>query len=198
MKKKSFLIFIFFIFLIYASLVSSEYWNELTIGQGDSRYCRLFNSCTVKDLNVTGNFTGNQFYGETNIHPDGNITVIINTQDVHENITGFNETTSNGFTLQGDNSLVVDVAGRYQADFWVSSSGGVNRVYETCLAINNEHATPHAHRRQGTPGDIGSMSGGGIIDLEVGDYVNLQVRNVDGTQNVDIFYAGMRLERIGE
>ncbi len=149
------------------------------------------------NLNVTGNFTGNQFYGETNIHPDGNITVIINTQGVHENITGFNESTSNGFTLIGNHSLRVDIAGVYDADFWISSSGGVNKIYESCLAVNGEHATPHAHRRQGTPGDIGSISGGGILLLNEGDMINLQIKNTEGTQNVDIFYAGMRFDRIG-
>ena len=152
----------------------------------------------VGNVNVTGNLTANFIYGETNIHPDGNITVTINTQNVHENITGFNETMLNGFTLSGNDSLVANVAGRYEADYWVSMSGGANRLYSTCLAVNGEHVTPHAHRKQGTPGDVGSMSGGGIIDLNVGDYINLQIRNEDGTQNADIFFAGMRLVRIGD
>ena len=152
----------------------------------------------VGDQNLTGNFSGNQFYGETSIHPDGNITVVINTQNVHENITGFNETKLNGFTLSGNNSLITDVAGRYEATYWVSLSGGVNILYSTCLAVNNEHVTPHAHRKQGASGDVGSMSGGGILDLNVGDIINLQIRNEDGNQNVDIFFAGMRLVRIGD
>ncbi len=151
----------------------------------------------VGNQNLTGNFSGDQFYGETNIHPDGNITVIINTQGVHENITGFNETHLNGFTLSGNHSLVANVAGRYSADFWISMAGGTKKIYSACLAVNNEHATPHAHRKQGSAGDIGSMSGGGIIELNEGDIINLQIRNEDGTQNADIFFAGMRFVRIG-
>ena len=149
-------------------------------------------------INSNGNFTGNQIYGETNVHPDGNITVIINTQNVHENITGFNVNKTNGFIMDGNDTLIAQVSGRYQADYWLSVSGGVNDIYESCLAVNNEHVEPHAHRKQGTPGDIGSMSGGSIIDINAGDTINLQIRNTDATANVDIFFAGMRLVRVGD
>ncbi len=149
------------------------------------------------DLNVVGNITANQIYGDTSVHPDGNITIDIETQNVHRNITGFDETQLNGFTLE-DNALVAQVSGRYTVDYWLSLSGGVNRIYESCIAVNGEHVTPHAHRKQGTPGDIGSMSGGGVISLNEGDIINLQIRNTEGTQDVDIFFAGMRLNRIGD
>ena len=42
------------------------------------------------------------------------------------------------------------------------------------------------------------MSGGSVISLNQGDIINLQIRNIDGTQDVDIFNAGMRLVRIGD
>ena len=152
----------------------------------------------IGNINVTGNFTGNFIYGETNVHPDGNITVIIETANVHRNITGFDNNQTNGFIMQGDDSLIAQVDGLYEVDYWVSMAGGVNQIYETCIAVNGEHETPHAHRKQGTPGDIGSMSGGGIIDLKAGDIINLQIQNTDSTANADIFQAGMRLVRIGD
>ncbi len=151
----------------------------------------------IGGINATGNITGNFIFGETSIHPDGNITIDIETPGVHKNITGFNESELNGFTLQ-DNALVAEIGGRYKIDYWISSAGGVNNIYESCIAVNGEHVTPHAHRRQGTPGDIGSMSGGGIISLNAGDIVNLQIQNTEGIQDVDIFFAGMRLVRIGD
>ena len=148
-------------------------------------------------LKVTGNITGNVIYGDVNVHPDGNITIDIEIQGVHKNITGFDEMQLNGFTLE-DDALVTQIDGKYLVDFWLSTAGGVNRIYESCIAVNGEHVTPHAHRKQGAAGDIGSMSGGSIINLTKGDIVNLQIRNTDGTQDVDVFFAGMRLTRIGD
>ena len=148
-------------------------------------------------INATENITGNYIYGDISVHPDGNITVEIEIQNIHKNITGFDKTHLNGFKLV-DNALVAEVDGEYKVDYWLSTAGGVNRIYESCIAVNGEHETPHAHRKQGAAGDIGSMSGGGVITLVAGDIVNLQIRNIDGTQDVDIFNAGMRLERLGD
>ncbi len=177
--------------------------GDLTFGFGEiidnivDGWIRVTGSLNViGDINQSGNFTGNQIYGETNIHPDGNFTVVIDTQDEHVNITGFDDFKLNGFILE-DDALVAQVAGVYSADFWLSTSGGVNDIYESCITVNGIHETPHAHRKQGTPGDVGSMSGGGIINLSVGDRINLEIRNIDSTADVTIFYAGMRFERIG-
>ena len=148
-------------------------------------------------ISLPGNITANQIYGDTSVHPDGNITIDIETQDVHRNITGFDVSNLNGFMLQ-DDSLVAQVDGKYKVDYWLSTAGGVKKIYESCIAVNGEHQTPHAHRKQGAAGDIGSMSGGGIINLTAGDIVNLQIRNTEGTQNVVIFNAGMRLIRVGD
>lgn len=151
----------------------------------------------IGHINATGNITGNFIYGDISVHPDGNITVDIEIQNIHKNITGFDKTHLNGFKLV-DNALVAEVDGEYKVDYWLSTAGGANRIYESCIAVNGEHETPHAHRKQGAAGDIGSMSGGGVITLVAGDIVNLQIRNIDGTQDVDIFNAGMRLERLGD
>ena len=42
------------------------------------------------------------------------------------------------------------------------------------------------------------MSGGSILELNEGDLINLQIRNTGGTQNANIFAAGMRFVRIGD
>ena len=52
---------LFFFFLLILPIVSSEYWDFLTIGQGDRRYCRLLGNCevnslTVQNLSVIGGF----------------------------------------------------------------------------------------------------------------------------------------------
>ena len=151
----------------------------------------------VNDLNVTGNFTGNEIYGDISVHPDGNITIDIEAPNVHRNITGFDTTKLNGFSLQ-DDALVAEIDGCYKFNFWLSMSGGVNNLYESCIAVNGEHETPHAHLRLGTPGDIGGMSGGGVFCVKRGDIINLQLRNTDGIADADMFYAGMFLKRIGD
>jgi len=52
--KKNILFFLFF-FILYSSFVSSEYWSDLTIGQGDIRYCRQGFNCVLGDLDIFGN-----------------------------------------------------------------------------------------------------------------------------------------------
>ncbi len=48
--KKHFLIFLFFIFLL--PTVSAHYWDFVTIGQGDNRWCQLLGTCEITNLKV--------------------------------------------------------------------------------------------------------------------------------------------------
>ncbi|KKK84016.1 hypothetical protein LCGC14_2787610, partial [marine sediment metagenome] len=73
------------------------------------------------DLNVVGNFTGNQVYGEMHFHSDQATghAIIINTQQVYVNITGFNGTPAdidmhkvftNGFTFINESNALRFIA----------------------------------------------------------------------------------------
>ncbi len=75
MKKKSFLIFLFFIFLT-PSLVSAHYWDFVTIGQGDARWCQLFGTCEIDNLIVK------------NLTIDNGTVIFINKTVININVTG--------------------------------------------------------------------------------------------------------------
>ncbi len=75
-KKQTFLFSFFFIFLITSSFVSAHYWDFVTIGQGDARWCRLFGTCQIDNLIVK------------NLTIDNGTVTFINKTVININVTG--------------------------------------------------------------------------------------------------------------
>ena len=98
------------------------------------------------NLDVTGNITGNYYYGEMWIHNEtGIVTTSIASQSVWYNLTGFNNTdvirgqSLNGFVYNNSfEHLTALVAGKYKASYSVSKgNAGNNQEYQFAVAINN-------------------------------------------------------------
>jgi len=160
------------------------------------------------DLNMTGNFTGNQIYGEMWMQNEtGEITTAIGTQDIYYNITGFNATDwATGQSLNGfayDNAaehLTALVAGKYKIDYSISAgNAGNNEEYHFVVAINNvlQNQTV-SHRKIATAGDVGNSGGTGFLDLLVGDNVHMMVADHGGTADLEVHSMNLNLMRIGE
>lgn len=102
MQKKQIqnLFLFFFIFvLISSNVLSDNYWTDLTVGQGDQRYCRNGFDCIMDNLIINGNLS---------IEGDVvNISVInINTTG---NIYSSGNITADGYFV-GDGSLLTGIA----------------------------------------------------------------------------------------
>ena len=160
------------------------------------------------DLNITGNFTGNQIYGEMWMQNEsGYSTTAIASSSVWYNLTGFNDTkvvtgqTLNGFTY--DNAaehLTALIAGKYRVIYSVSKgNAGNNQEYEFAVAINSiiQNNTV-IHRKLGAAGDVGDTATSGFIDLIVNDNVHIMTRNKDGTADIETHAANINLIRIGD
>jgi len=160
----------------------------------------------IGDLNVTGNITANQFYGEMwfNSHTTGVRSSIL-TQGVPVNVSGFKLGTEtgvdlNGFVFDTENEwLSCKVAGKYQSNYQLSfGNTGNNQEYIIVLAVNNVLQNKTAtHRKIGASGDVGNTAGLGYLDLNIGDNVSMSVINVDGTDDIISHSGSVNLIRIG-
>jgi cytoskeletal protein CcmA (bactofilin family) len=82
MKKKKLgilvLSFFIFLFIFNISLVNANrYWNYLTIGQADGRYCKMYGNCVVNNLTVidtVSNVTVQNINVTDDVEINGNLT----------------------------------------------------------------------------------------------------------------------------
>lgn len=158
------------------------------------------NDTTVdSDLNVTGNFTGNQIYGGMGVSNDAGFEVDLITIDVYENITNFTSTRLNGFSFSNNQSLTAQVSGVYEVTYDVSFADTANSQLGFNVGINGVPATfTHSDRKIGTGGDVGNTGGNGIIELNVGDVVTLMARDEnEPVADITISASNLKIIRIG-
>jgi hypothetical protein len=157
------------------------------------------------DITNVRNLTYDAYIGEVWFHNDtsGVITTTINTQDVWENVTGFNSSDSGnllrGFSFDSlDTYLSPSFDGTYKVDYSVSFLGGSNTHYQFSIAVNGVlQPQTDSHRKIGAAADVGNTGGTGYISLSAGDLVQLQVRNIVNTNDINPLAANVNLERKG-
>lgn len=127
----------------------------------------------VKHLFVEGNITGNFIYGKMWFHNDSatGVTTTINTQNVWENVTGFNQPSGSGQNLNG---VIYD-----------------NTLEALKIVIPGSYDCEH-HESFGNSGEDG------ILSLVKDDLVTLIVRDNDGTANVYTHSASVKCFRLGD
>ncbi len=154
-----------------------------------------------KNLIVAGNFTGNRIYAEMHFHndTDGNVTPL--TEDVWNNVTAFDQPYNgqfpNGFTY-ASSILIADIDGLYDSFYSVSFTGTVNNKYHSALAVNGEvQFGTESHDRISTGSDVLGSTGGGYLQLNVGDEVALVLMNEDSGGDATVLSANVNLEEVG-
>ncbi len=179
--------------------------EENKIGIGTANPQQELN--VIGDGNFTGNLYGSLIHGEMWAHSDtGNWLGDINTQHIYINLSiNSTETTESGQTLNGfvyeptTSSLISQISGLYKVDYSISTgNAGNNQEYQYIIAKNNviQNQTD-AHRKIGAAGDVGNSGSSGFIELAVGDFINLQARNNDGTADLIIHAVNVNLFRMG-
>lgn len=163
----------------------------------------------IKDnLDVSGNFTGNQYYGEMWNYTGHTTpwTFDITADNVYFNFTNLNIGDCNGFTFtsetqpNGGSYLTNTVAGLYKMDFSMSFlSTAVGGTFGIAVVQNfdvNMHRDCYSRREAAT--DIGNVGISCLMDLGVGDVVNIQVENEDNTRDMIIHTVNLNLLRVGD
>lgn len=150
----------------------------------------------LTNLNQTqGNATINNIYGEMYGVHSGEIYV---TEDNYQNISNLTAGYNNGFVFDGNYTLTVVYSGVYKVTSDFAFSGTANNEYHLSFAINNARQSKcHTERVIGTGGDVGSAGVTCLVELNVGDYVAMQIENVDSSGNPTIHDINLNLVRVG-
>lgn len=149
-----------------------------------------------QDLNVFGNFFGNQIYGEMFVNES--FTVINPGMGIWTNLSMDRGGDLNGVNFS-NNELIPSFGGMYKINSKFDYTNGANIEVHTTLAINNirEHTKCIGESRIGTANDIGQLTITCFKRLNKGDTVQLQLININSNNNIVIEVGNFNLLRIG-
>lgn len=151
------------------------------------------------NLNVSGNFTGNQIYGEMWYHNHTATELDFAVDGAYYNLT-FNNSLVNGFTFDdaGD-YLESGYDGVYKASYMASGDGQNNHVYFTSVTVNAVVVDKcESHKKMSAGSDIVTMTGDCFIELTAGDKIRLATADVGATGTGNYYSASLNLVRIGD
>ena len=143
--------------------------------------------------------------GEMWVHNDSTngFPVVINSQNVYVNISGFNRSVNNQNLFNvgydsGKDRLVCLHNGTYEMTYDISTgNAGNNQEYQFLIGINGEEQeNTDSHRKIGAAGDVGDASDVGYIKCVEGDHVTLMSRNNDGNANLNVHSASINIRRM--
>jgi len=163
------------------------------------------------NLDVTGNLTGNNYYGEMwNYTSNATAWVFpIGTDGVYYNITGLAPGGLNGFTFNFENQtsggsyLTANFAGRYKVDSAISvESVGTNQLYAFAIVknhnINANGRKCYSRRYISNLAAVGAIPLTCFMDLNIGDNISLQVENEGGTSDLEVHAINVNIMRLGD
>jgi len=157
----------------------------------------------AKNLNVTGNFTGNQIYGGA-WYNNYTATIIDFASDgVYYPLFMTNATNLNGFVTEGIgfglfSNLTAKVGGVYQINYMATGSGQNNHIYRTSIFVNNVNKPECEHTHKMTAGgDIITQTGICIISLSINDDVSVKIADIGGTGDGNYYSSNLNIVRIG-
>lgn len=175
-------VFFFIIIIIPSSVLAFNYDSSLN-GFG-------YNNLVPDDV---------QYYGEMWFHNDTTPGVIeINASEEWYLFTVFEDGFYQelGFVNEGS-VLVANNQGKYKIDYCTSVNDGVNNKYHFAIGINNEEQlNTEQHFRVSTGGDIVSVCGSGIIDINYGDEIGLLTLNENSNTDLNVYSANLNLVKI--
>lgn len=166
------------------------------------------NRLTVAELsdqgnyNISGNFTGNQHYGEMFfLSIENPITTTITEVGLEgrQNITGFESGKNNGFTYNGNDGLVTNVAGIYNIEYNLVYKDATNSRHGFAATINNViQNNTGSGAIIGNANDVANVAASGFIRLEQGDLINVMVADrFAPVSDIEVLGASVNLIRIG-
>lgn len=162
-----------------------------------------------KNLDVNGNITGNQIYGEIwNRTPAGSpFTLPIDAVGIYYNLSNLTYGSLNGFsftdadTKQGGSYLTAKYPGRYQVSASISTIVGAasGDVYGYAIA-HNFIREMGCYARRTAVNSLGNIGITCILELSADDRVNIQIEQETGgvARDISISTANVNLVRIGD
>jgi len=154
----------------------------------------------VGNLDIAGNFTGTQIYGEMwqfNLTNPNTITISVIGEFV--NITGYRNGTINGFDFVND-ELVAQVPGVYQVSFNVGyGDTAMTRHGFAILKKGVQMLNIGAGGVITNNNDVTTPSASGFIRLDVGDRIGLAVEDrFNPANNIEVIASNVNIVRVGD
>lgn len=160
------------------------------------------------DLDVVGNFTGNQLYGEMwNYTANASAWTFALAEDVYQNLTGLGDGSLNGFTTTcnatgtGGCYLTNTFAGTYLVNAHLSFepvSGGalisVAVVEDFDVTLNRQCYA----RQKMAVNTVNSVDVHCFMPLDASDSINIQIENEENGNDVNIHTVNLDLVRVGD
>jgi len=178
----------------------NSFGNESIKLWNDKGTVKLEGPFTVKgDFNETGNFSGNQIYGEMWYHNHTPTELNFAVDGRFYNLS-FSNSSVNGFIFNNsEDCLEALFAGKYSVSYMASGDGQNNHVYYTAVLVNgiNQNHT-ESHKKMSAGSDIVTMTGSGFIDLNIGDEIKLATADVGATGTGNLYSSNLNLFRIGD
>ena len=157
----------------------------------------------TNDLNVDGNFTGNQIYGEMYYHNYTGIELDFAVTETYYNLFATsNGEYNNGFITAGGynqtSNLTAQVEGVYDISFGAEGSGQNNHEYHLSLFVNGtEIEKCEVEHKLSAGGDITPMRSRCFYRLYIGDVVDVRIADYTGTGSGMYHGMNLNLVRIG-
>lgn len=180
--------------------------NKLN-GTGGFDFAESMQLSSRGSLNISGNFTGDQHYGEMfafHLVSPETINIpsisIINSSGIFNvfNVSGFQEGFVNGIHFHND-TLIVDIPGLYNVKFSVNYQDLANSKHGFGVAVNGRVQNNIIASGAITAAtDIRVVGNSGFLKLEIGDTINVMVGdNSNPATDIQVIQASLNMVRIG-
>lgn len=195
------IVLIGFVFLIFGSVLS---WG-IDSGELDE-LCDVDGSILYKNATLNGNWSCasvpigiTESFGEAWYHNHTATPLSFDVDGLFYNLT-FKESTTKGFVFSdAEDSLTASVSGWYKVCYMASGDGQNNHMYFTTVVLNG--ATQDkcgSHKKMAAGGDIVTMVGCCVIELNADDELKLATADIGGTGAGNYYSSNLNLVRIGD
>lgn len=147
------------------------------------------------NLQIDGNFTGNQFYGEMFVEANNDSTSI-SSANTYTKIGVLLEGLQNGFIFN-DSDLITEINGTYKIDFALDFFDSNLKEFKVTVAIDGVDQDKCVTGRLLQANDVGNVGSTCLLELVQGEVVTLVIQNLDGDQDPTIIDANLNLVRVG-
>ena len=196
--------------------INNDLNPQADIKQGDTNNLLLFNRTIngthiifdspqglpfifKEDLDVAGNITGNQIYGEMYCKNDTGCGVVdLVTQDVYVAMANQTAGNLNGFTLNGASNLTAQVSGLYQVNAKASISGGTPAGDYGMKLYLNETGQNNCYDNFKVSADHISMIITCLVRINAGQNISIRFDDhMNPVTDITIYATNVNLLRIG-
>lgn len=144
---------------------------------------------------VNGEHTTENSFGELYDPAD----VISTATTSYYTLTSYTAGLYNEATIDADSTIQVNQAGIYKIDFSMSFTHSTNNTTVHISVFNStdnsEFTNIETERKIGTGGDLGSVSGTGLVQLDASDKISIRAK-ADNTGNLTVSHGNINIIRI--